>query len=217
MIALIDQLTQFSRDKGMAVVLSGPSGVGKDTVLSRFLPDWPSCTRLVTVTTRPKRSNEVDGVDYTFVTDERFEELKQQGGMLEDAIVYGYHYGSPRAYVEEKTAEGFDVILKLDVQGGLSVKRALRSCIMVFLAPPSYEELERRLRERRSETPEQLARRINNAHLEMGLIPEYQYLIVNHCPEQASRELGAIIQAERNRIVTHQLSSRNLSGCTSKI
>lgn len=195
------ELERFQRKGGLAVVVSGPSGVGKDTLLEEFLPRFPEATRLITCTTRPRRDTETDGVDYFFVSPEEFGRLKDSNMLLESADVYGYSYGSPRQFVEDKRREGLDVILKLDVQGGLSVKRALPDVVMVFLAPPSMEELERRLRERRTESEESLARRLGNARAELDLIPQYQYLIIDHTPEQAADELGAIITAERARVV----------------
>jgi guanylate kinase len=156
--------------------------------------------RLITATTRPKRDTEVDGVDYSFLNQEEFDILRDTNQLLEHADVYGYSYGSPRKFVDEKRAEGFDVILKLDVQGGLSVKEAMPDAVMVFLAPPSMEELERRLRGRRTESPEQFAKRLGNALAEIKLIPHYDYLIVHDTPEQACEELGAIIQAERLKV-----------------
>lgn len=199
---LLSELARFQRTKGMAVIVSGPSGVGKDTLLDCFLPTQEKCVRLVTATTRPKREAELDGRDYIFLQPERFTELNNQGQFLETADVYGFMYGSPRWFVEEKRSEGMDVILKLDVQGGLAVKQSLPEAIMVFLAPPSMDELERRLRERRSETQEQLERRLGNARAEMELIPQYHYLIIDHTPEQAASELESIITAERLRVQT---------------
>jgi len=195
------EIKQYTHSQGLAIVLSGPSGVGKDTLLSHFLDRCPSCIRLVTVTTRPKRETEIDGEDYVFVSQSEFDGMRDQGKLLESADVYGYSYGSPREFVERKRREHWDVVLKVDVQGGMSVKAAMPDAIMVFLAAPSYEELERRLRNRRTETPEQLERRLATARAEMEYIPHYDYLIVNNTPDQACGELRAIVIAEHARIL----------------
>lgn len=186
--------------RGQAFVFSGPSGVGKDTLLNYFLPRFSGCERLVTVTTRPIRDTETDGADYIFVSQERFDELATDDQFLETADVYGFSYGSPKWRVKELTEAGTDVILKLDVQGGLAVKKAMPGAVMIFLAPPSLEELERRLRGRSSETPDALEKRLGKARWEMSLIPEYQYLIVNDTLQQASSDLAAVITAERARL-----------------
>ncbi|MCC6485585.1 MAG: guanylate kinase [Armatimonadetes bacterium] len=197
----MNEIERFRRREGLAVVVSGPSGVGKDTLLDRFLADFAGVTRLITCTTRPKRETETDGIDYFFVTQKEFDRMRESQMLLESAEVYGYSYGSPKQYVDERRSEGLDVILKLDVQGGLSVKRALPEAVMVFVAPPSLEELERRLRKRRTESDDSLARRLGNARAELDLISRYDYLIIHHSPEQASAELGAIITAERVRVI----------------
>ncbi len=193
-------LQQQIRRRGKAFVFSGPSGVGKDAVLDYFLPRFPDCERLVTVTTRPKRDDEIDGVHYIFVSPERFEALEAEGQFLETADVYGFKYGSPKWKVQELTGAGTDVILKLDVQGGLTVKKRMPEAVMIFLAAPSLEELERRLRGRDTETPESLRRRLGKAEWEMSQIPEYHYIVINDVIERAARDLGAIITAERAKL-----------------
>lgn len=192
------EISRFLRTRALPVVFSGPSGVGKDTVLDYFLPANPDCVKLVTVTTRQRRDNEVDGKDYTFLTAEEFHRLKDSGGLLEFANVYDSWYGSPRQWVLDRLDEGKNVILKLDVQGGVSVKRELASenPLMVFLAPPSLAVLERRLKGRGSETEDSLRRRLSKAEAEMEMISQYQYVVVNDTIEQAANDLAAIIRAE---------------------
>lgn len=192
------EISRFLRTRAIPVVFSGPSGVGKDAVLEHFLPANKDCVRLVTVTTRQRRDYEIDGKDYTFLTEAEFRRLKDSGGLLEYADVYGSWYGSPRQWVLDRMGEGKNVILKLDVQGGVSVKRELaaENPLMVFLAPPSLAELERRLRGRGSETEDSLRRRLSKAEAEMEIIPEYQYVVVNDTIEQAASDLAAIIRAE---------------------
>lgn len=200
--AIPPQVSRHLRSRAMPVVFSGPSGVGKDAVLEHFLKENPDCIRLVTVTTRQRRDYEVDGKDYTFLTEEEFHKLKDSGGLLEWADVYGSYYGSPRQWVLDRLDEGKNVILKLDVQGGVSVKRELASenPLMVFLAPPSLAELERRLKGRGSETEDSLLRRLSRAEEEMEIIPEYQYVVINDTIEQAASDLAAIIRSESLKV-----------------
>ncbi len=183
------------------MVLSGPSGVGKDTLLQHFLKTTPNCVRLVTCTTRPPRPEERDGVDYQFVSVDEFRRMRDSGELLESAEVFGHFYGSPRRFVEEKTALGLDVILRIDVQGGVSVRSAAPEAVLVFLAPPSMEELERRLRGRNTETGESLARRLAEARREMYTLSEYDYLIIHDSTERAAEDLRAVLRAEHLRIV----------------
>jgi len=189
------------RRGGLLVVLSGPSGVGKDAVLEELQRRVPGIRRCVTVTTRPKRDYERDGVDYTFITSDEFRSRAESGAFLEYAEVYGNLYGTPRQWVNEHLSRGVDIVLKIDVQGGLAVKRAMPEAIMVFLAPPSMEELERRLRSRNSESEESIARRLLNARKELEEIPNYDYVIENRSVECAAEDLKAVVVAEHCRTV----------------
>jgi len=191
---------KYIRKNGLLFVLSGPSGAGKDAVLTELQVIYPSVRRCVTVTTRPKRDYEVDGVDYTFIGVDRFRATAEQGGFLEYAEVHGNLYGTPKQWVEENLASGADIILKIDVQGGLTVKRARNDAIMVFLAPPSLEELENRLRSRNSESEDVIARRLLNARKELEQIPNYDYIVENDSIGMAAEELKAVIVAEHCRI-----------------
>jgi guanylate kinase len=190
---------------GILFVLSGPSGVGKDAVLQKLLgagpaaPWIPGLRRCVTATTRAPRPGEVDGRDYHFWDSAAFEQRQQQGELLESAIVHGYHYGTPRAWVEERRAAGEDVILKIDVQGGLTVKEKFPEAVLIFLLPPSLEELKSRAVGRGTETWAQLATRQRDAHDELSRARRYDYLVMNDDLEQAVARVGAIIVAERCR------------------
>src|SRR5437870_4633293 len=150
---------------GILFVLSGPSGVGKDALLSRLLSAGPAAPwavglrKCVTATTRAARPGEVDGVDYHFWDEATFQQRVEQGVLLEWAQVFGHHYGTPRVWVEERRAAGEDVILKIDVQGGLTVKERCPDAVMIFLLPPSLPELERRADERGTESEAQRATR----------------------------------------------------------
>ncbi len=190
---------RYVRGGGLLVVLSGPSGVGKDAVLAELRERYAKARRCVTVTTRPIRDYERDGVDYTFVSSDEFRRRVEQGAFLEYAEVHGNLYGTPRQWVEDNLSLGVDVVLKIDVQGGLNVKRAMPEAVMVFLVPPSMEELERRLRSRNSESEESIIKRLLNARKELEQVPHYEYMIENRSVERAAEDLKAVIVAEHCR------------------
>jgi guanylate kinase len=190
----------YRRKSGLVIVLSGPSGVGKDRVLEEFLNDCPDVHKCVTVTTRAPRQSEQIGKDYHFVSVADFRGMVDEGKFLEFAEVHGNLYGTPREWVEEQTAAGNDVILKIDVQGGLAVKNQIPEAIMVFLVPPSIEELERRLRSRRTESEADVTKRLLDAQSELQHISRYQYAVENDIVEDAVTKLRAIVVAERSRI-----------------
>ena len=181
-------------------MLSGPSGVGKDRLLGEFLRIAPNVRRCVTTTTRSPRNAEQDGVDYWFVKAADFERMVDAGKFLEHAEVHGNRYGIQRRHVEELLAAGHDVIVLIDVQGAATVKRWRADATIVFLVPPSMEELERRLRERGTESENDIAIRLSNAMCEFNRVSEFDYLIVHDSVEDAARKLGAIVTAEHCRI-----------------
>ena len=191
---------KFIRDGGLLVVVSGPSGVGKDCVLSQLHEIYPNAKRCVTTTTRLPRNCETDGVDYTFISIEEFRRRIAEDGFLEYAEVHGNLYGTPRQWVEEELRSGTDVILKIDVQGGLTVKSKMPNALMIFLTPPSIEELERRLRSRSTESEEQIYKRLNDARHELEQIPQYHYIVENDSIEKAAEEIRAILIAEHCRV-----------------
>jgi guanylate kinase len=190
---------------GILFVLSGPSGVGKDALLARLLSDEPPAAwvrglkRCVTATTRAPRPGEVDGVDYHFWDVETFEAQVKQEALLEWARVHGYYYGTPRAWVDEQLAAGNDVILKIDVQGGLTVKERRPDAVMIFLLPPSLAELQKRAQERGTETWAQLSIRQRDARTELSQARLYDFMVVNDNLEPAVAQVGSIIVAERCR------------------
>lgn len=188
--------------QALLVILSGPSGVGKDAVLARLKARWPSGHFVVTVTTRPRRPRERDGVDYFFVSPERFQEMVARGELLEHAQVYGHWYGVPREPVRRALAQGQDVIIKADVQGAATIKGLAPQAIFIFLAPASLEELEARLHHRHTEAPQVLARRLEIAREEMKRLPRFDYRVVNAEGqiEGAVAQIEAIVMAERCRV-----------------
>ena len=184
--------------RGLMLVVSSHSGAGKSTLSRRLLQNDARISMSVSVTTRPKRANEIDGKDYIFVTGERFEEMLRDGAFLEHATVFGNHYGTPKAPVEKLLAEGRDVLFDIDWQGAQQLsQKAKDDLVRVFILPPSRAELERRLRGRAEDPPEVVARRMAEADNEISRWSEYDYVIVNDGIEKAQRELEAIVAAER--------------------
>ncbi|MCL6518954.1 MAG: guanylate kinase [Armatimonadetes bacterium] len=186
--------------KGILIVLSGPSGVGKDTLLERLEQVCPHIQRCVTYTTREPRQGERRGLDYNFVSEEEFRSMIARGEFLEFARVHGHLYGTPLKEVLAIREKGIDVVLKIDVQGGLTVKQKVPEAIMIFVVPPSLEELERRLRARYTDKESDIKRRCKDARKELEQIPQYDYLVINDQIESAVDNLRAIILAERARI-----------------
>lgn len=184
------------------IVISGPSGVGKDAVLARMKESGRPLHYVVTATTRPKRPGERDDSDYHFVSKEEFEELIKQGELLEWANVYGNLYGVPKRQVQQALAQGRDVIVKVDVQGAATIKSILPQAVFIFLAPPSVAELERRLKERETESAEEFELRMKTARGEMNALPMFDYVVVNHQDqiEATIAQIDAIICAERCRV-----------------
>ncbi len=185
---------------GMLVVLSAPSGCGKTTILKRVMSDLPGLVFSVSHTTRSPRAGEKNGRDYFFVDHHEFKALRdrQPSGFLEWAEVHGNLYGTGRRGVEEQRAAGLDVILDIDVQGAEQVRRAADP-VTVFIAPPSLDELGRRLRGRGSEDEQTVALRLSNAKQEMQAAADYDYFIVNDVLDEAVESLRSILIAERLR------------------
>ncbi|MCX7643082.1 MAG: guanylate kinase [Armatimonadetes bacterium] len=180
--------------KGRLFVVSGPSGVGKGTVVAEVLKRLPNLKRVVTYTTRQPRQGEVQGKDYRFVTKEEFERLKEQGAFLEWAEVYGNFYGSPKHEVEQLLSSGQDVVLVLDVQGALAVKREVPEAVLIFLEPPSLDELRKRLETRGTESPEVIERRVAKAKWEMEQASKFDHTVLNERLEDAVSRLVKLMQ-----------------------
>ena len=183
--------------KGKLLVLSGPSGVGKGTILSELMRRRADMCFSVSATTRQPREGEVDGVNYFFVTKERFEEMIRNDELLEYAQFVSNSYGTPRAYVEQQLDKGMNVILDIEVQGARNIVNMIPDAVSVYVIPPSYEELEKRLRGRGTETEEQIQGRLKTAMEEARAADFYRYIIVNDNLDEATNELDAIITAEK--------------------
>ena len=185
----------------MLIVVSGPSGVGKDAALKRMRELRYPFHFLVTNTTRPRRPDETEGVDYHFISKEQFKAMEERGEFLERAVVYGYDYGNSRREVREALARGQEVIMRIDVQGVATIKRLVPDAVFIFLLPPSIKALEARLRKRRTEPDEYLQIRLHAARLEMNERENFDYVIVNEddALDETARLIYAIIQAEKCR------------------
>ena len=186
---------------GNLIVLSGPSGVGKDTVLRALKGACPGLDQCVTFTTRQPRPGEVPGKDYNFVSAEEFQRMIDDGEFLEYARVHLDSYGTPLASVTKIRETGRDAVLKIDVQGGCTVKEKVADAVLIFVAPPSMEELERRLRSRYTDSEEAITKRLNDARNEIAQIQAYDFLVVNHDVETTVEELRCIVMAERARVL----------------
>lgn len=193
--------------RGFLIVLSGPSGAGKNTLLSAVLPRIPDLIYSVSATTRPPRPGEEEGVDYYFLQDDEFQAMIERGEFLEWAEFAGFRYGTPRRFVEECLAKGLTVITDIDIQGARQIKRNLPNAVFVFLLPPSIQELQKRLHARGTDSSDAIDRRLKIALEEMAAIVDYDYWILNRDLEEACQQLMAIIQAERAKVSRTDLTT----------
>lgn len=186
-------------EKGKLLVISGPSGAGKSTVVFKAIEGREDICFSTSVTTRSPRPGEVDGREYFFVDFERFREMVEHNELLEHAEYVANRYGTPRFYVEQRLEEGMNVVLDIEVQGARQVRKKMPEAVLIFIAPPSLEELERRLRGRGTDTESAIEGRLIRAQQEFQEADFYDYLIVNDDVEKAAAKLNAIIEAERCR------------------
>ncbi len=195
------------RHSPLLVVISGPSGVGKDSVVKRMKERGFPFYFVVTATDRPPRPGEVHGRDYLFYTTSAFEQMIAAGELLEHACVYGQYKGIPKAHVRQALHSGQDVVLRLDVQGARTVKGLIPDAITIFLNCESEEELVARLRQRRTESEEALLRRLETARQEMACLPSFDYLVINRrsALDEAVDDVAAIIRAEHCRTTPREI------------
>lgn len=186
-------------EKGLLVVVSGPSGAGKGTICGMLREQMPQLGYSVSATTRKPRVGEAEGSSYFFKTVENFKEMIDKDQLLEYAEVYGNYYGTPREFVMEQLESGKDVLLEIDIQGALQVKKRFPQGIFVFVVPPSLEVLSERLHGRGTDTEEVIQKRLACTVDELGYAGEYDYVLVNHVAEAETVKLQNIIEAERSR------------------
>ncbi len=187
-------------EKGLLIVISGPSGVGKGTVRDKFVNDPQlNLAFSVSMTSRQPRAGEQDGVDYFFVTRERFEEALKNDELLEWTEFVGNYYGTPLAFVEKLRNEGKNVLLEIEVEGAMQIKTKCPDALTIFITPPSMEELERRIRGRRSEAEEIVQQRLAKAAREMNLMSQYKYVVCNDDADLAAEIISVIIKRHMER------------------
>ena len=190
--------------RGKTFIVAGPSGVGKGTVLKKLF-ETHDLYYSVSATTRDPREGEVDGVHYHFLSVEDFRAMIAEDALLEHAEYAGNYYGTPKRYVDEAMDAGRDVILEIEMQGARQVCAKRPETIRIFIAPPSWEELERRLVTRGTDAPEKIAQRLRQARVELENAGEYDYMVVNETVEEAAKELAAILCAEHCRVDDERL------------
>ncbi len=184
--------------KGMLVIISGPSGSGKGTVVKKLDPQ-KGYALSISMTTRAPRDGEVNGKDYFFTSKEDFTNIKNEDGFLEHAEFVGNLYGTPKSYVIEQIDNGKNVILEIDVNGALQIKEKFHNCVLIFLVPPTFDELEDRLRARNTEDNETIKRRLLRAKSEIALLEKYDYLVINDTVDNAVNLIDNIVTAEALR------------------
>jgi len=197
-----------TRKDAKLFVIAAPSGAGKTTIVKALVTRNPELRFSISYTTRQKRRTEVDGVDYLFVDVENFERLRDEGELLEFAEVFDNYYATSRSQVEKHLAEGQDVILEIDWQGARQVRVSMPECVTIFILPPSLEELERRLRDRRTDSPEVIERRLRDALSDMAHWDEFDHVIINDKLEQAVTDLENVLAGEGDASATANVALR---------
>jgi guanylate kinase len=198
------------RRRGTLFVVSAPSGAGKTTLCREMRLRLPDLAYSVSVTTRPPRPGEIDGTDFTFVSEAEFQAMLARGELAEWATVHNNLYGTPAAPMEAALREGRDVLLDIDTQGAAQLRARYPEAVLIFIVAPSMAELEQRLRERRSDPGSAITTRLERARHEVALWRRYDYLIVNRDVKEAMEQLSSIIQAERSRVARLALTFPDL-------
>lgn len=193
--------------KGFLLVLSGPSGVGKNTLMNAVIPNIPNLQYSISATTRPPRSGENHGVDYYFLSDEEFDEMIANDKFLEWAHFCGHRYGTPKFFVEEKIEQGKAVIMDVDIQGALQIREKVKEAVLVFLLPPTWDELKNRLTKRGKDPIESINLRLERSFDELKYINDYDYFVLNDQLDKAAERLSMIIYAEWCRVERADLAA----------
>jgi len=188
------------KNKGLLVVVSGPSGAGKGTVIKALLEKRNNLYLSVSATTREKREGEIDGVNYHYMTEEEFLKTKEEGGFIESACFCGNYYGTLKKTVLEKLEEGIDVILEIEVQGAMKIRSLYPEGVFIFVSPPSMEELRQRLENRKTESRDKIEERLKTAVWEIGIASKYNYIVINDNIDDAGLRIDAIMTAEKLRV-----------------
>jgi guanylate kinase len=181
------------KKKGAIIAISAPSGTGKTTIVRRILHDFPEIVFSVSATTRKRRKNEVDGVDYFFISEEEFKKKIEKDEFVEWELFYDYYYGTFKSFIEKKVKSGKPVLLEVDVHGALEIKRIYPEAILVYIAPPSLDELTNRLKKRQTESDEDLKKRIERAQMELSHKDKFDYFVVNNDLSTAYKEMKVLI------------------------
>lgn len=195
-----EKFNNYEYDAGFLVVLTAPSGAGKTSIRDGLLKRNKDLLYSISCTTRKKRENEIDGRDYFFISKEKFEAMITNGGFIEWAKVHEHYYGTPKTYIKENIRKGKIIIMDIDVQGGINIKKRFPDAVFIFVLPPSFEDLENRLIERGTDDMATIKLRIENARKEIGLMYNYNYLIVNDELDKAVDDVRSIIIAEQKKI-----------------
>lgn len=189
------------KSKGLLIVVSGPSGAGKDTICNKVVEDMKDTKISVSMTSREPRGKEVDGVDYFFISKEEFEERIKNDEFLEYAIVHNnQYYGTPKTKIEEELNNGKNIILVIDIQGALKIKEIVKEALFIFIMPPSMKELKDRLIKRNTETKDKILERFKTAYNEINEFKKYNYVVVNDKIDKAVEKVKSIITAEKCRV-----------------
>ena len=188
------------KEKGTLVVISGPSGAGKDTIINEVIKKEINAWVSISMTSRPLRGNEVDGKDYFFVTKEEFEDNIKKGNFLEYAKYNENYYGTPKNKIEDYLNKGIDVILNIEIQGALQIKELIKDALFIFIMPPSMEELKRRLINRGTDSSEKILSRFKTAYQEINEVTKYNYVVVNDDLDKAVDKVEAILISEKCRV-----------------
>lgn len=201
--------------KGVLLIISGPSGSGKGTIVEQLVSELGYCVS-ISATTRNPRPNEKDGIHYFFKTKEEFEKMIDNGELLEHAAFCGNYYGTPKKYVEEQLESGKNIILEIEVQGALQVKKKYNDAVLIFTMPPTLTELRRRLEFRGTETKEVIYARINRAEEELEFLPDYDYIVINDTVDEAVKDVDCIVKAERMKCSRNPELKNKFKGVVNK-